>query len=73
MTYFHFRKRECFFCKKKINEIDYKDINLLSHFISETGKIKPSKRTGTCSKHRRKLTQALKRARHLALLPYIVK
>lgn len=73
MAYFQFSKRECYFCKKKISEIDYKDVNLLSHFVSETGKIRPSKRTGVCSRHQRKLTQAIKRARHLALLAYIVK
>lgn len=73
MAYFQFRRKECFFCKNKINEIDYKDVNLLSHYLLETGKMKPSKRTGVCAKHQRKLTQAIKRARYLALLPYIVK
>lgn len=73
MPYFQFRKRECFFCKKKIDEIDYKDVNLLSHYLTDTGKIRPAKRTGTCSKHQRKLTKAIKRARHLALLPFVVR
>jgi len=69
----YFRRRKCYFCQKKINEIDYKDVNLLYNYLSEIGKIRPSRRTGTCSKHQRKLAKALKRARYLALLPYVVK
>jgi len=67
------RKKECLFCKRKINEVDYKDVELLSHYIFHTGKIMPASRTGTCDKHQRKLSTALKRARHLALLPFVVK
>jgi len=73
MAYFQFRRRECLFCKKNIDQIDYKDVNLLPNFLAETGKVIPSKRTGVCSKHQRKLIQALKRARFLALLPYVVR
>lgn len=67
------RRKECFFCKRKIKEIDYKDIDSLSHYISEAGKIRPAKRTGSCASHQRKLTRAIKRARYMALLPYIAK
>ena len=73
MTAYQDTRKECYLCKKKIEEIDYKDINLLSHCQSETGKIKSSKRTGNCAKHHRRLTKSLKRARYLALLPYITK
>ena len=59
---------ECYFCKKNIKEIDFKDTELLSHFISGLGKIRPKKRTGLCSAHQRKLAKAVKRARHLGLL-----
>jgi len=64
------RKRFCKFTSLGIEEIDYKDINLLKDFISETGKILPSRTTGTSAKYQRQLTRAIKRARHLALLPY---
>jgi len=67
------RKKDCYFCKKKIKEIDYKDVDLLSRYIFYTGKIMPASRTGTCAKHQRKLSVALKRARHLALLPFVTK
>jgi len=67
------RKKECLFCKRKMSEIDYKDADLLSRYIFHTGKIMPASRTGTCAKHQRKLATALKRARHLALLPFVVK
>ena len=53
-----------------IQEIDYKDINLLKEYITETGKIMPARVTGTSAKYQRQLTRAIKRARHLALLPY---
>ncbi|MFC1998179.1 30S ribosomal protein S18 [Chloroflexota bacterium] len=64
------RRRKCTFCVDKISEIDYKNIPLLRRFISDQGKIDPRRKTGTCAKHQRRLTMALKRARHLALLPY---
>ncbi|RLC39877.1 MAG: 30S ribosomal protein S18 [Candidatus Nealsonbacteria bacterium] len=61
----------CYFCQRNIKEIDYKDTKILSQFISLLGKIKPRKKTGLCSRHQRKLAQAIKRARFLALLPYV--
>ena len=64
------RRRKCTFCVDKISEIDYKNISLLRRFISDQGKIDPRRKPGTCAKHQRRLTMALKRARHLALLPY---
>ncbi|MDP3991072.1 MAG: 30S ribosomal protein S18 [Candidatus Nealsonbacteria bacterium] len=60
---------ECYFCKKNIQEIDFKDIKTISRFVSGLGKIRAKKRTGVCSKHQRKLAKAIKRARHLRLLP----
>ena len=64
------KKRICRFCEQKIYYIDYKDEKLLRRFLSERSKILPRRITGTCAKHQRILTQALKRARHLALLPF---
>ncbi|MCD6528157.1 30S ribosomal protein S18 [bacterium] len=60
----------CYFCLHKIKEIDYKDTELLRKFISSYAKIIPRKRTGVCAKHQRKLSQAIKRARIMALLPF---
>lgn len=65
------KKKVCAFCGKD-NDIDYKDIVKLGKFISERGKILPRRVTGTCARHQRELTVAIKRARHLALLPYVV-
>ncbi|MCR5774503.1 MAG: 30S ribosomal protein S18 [Lachnospiraceae bacterium] len=65
------RKKVCIFCGKD-GDIDYKDVVRLRKFISERGKILPRRVTGTCAKHQRELTVAIKRARHLALLPYVV-
>ena len=59
----------CFFCQKKIKEIDTNDTDLLKRFISGQAKIISPRRTGTCSKHQRKLSKAIKRARHMGLLP----
>ena len=64
------RKKVCVFCVDKVNDIDYKDISKLRRFISERAKILPRRGTGTCACHQRNLTQAIKRARHLALLPF---
>jgi len=64
------KKRFCRFTSLGIEEIDYKDIKLLKDFITETGKIMPARVTGTSSKYQRQLTKAVKRARHIALLPY---
>jgi len=58
----------CYFCVKNIKEIDYKDTELLKKFISGLGKIRPRKKTGLCAAHQRKLSRAIKRARHLGLL-----
>ena len=66
------RKKVCAFCVDKAGtEIDYKDIAKLRKYISERGKIIPRRVTGTCAYHQRQLTSAIKRARHLALLPYV--
>ncbi len=66
----HRRKKVCVFCGKD-NVIDYKDANKLKKYISERGKILPRRITGTCAKHQRALTVAIKRARHIALMPYV--
>jgi len=60
---------DCYFCKRNIKYIDFKDVKLLRKFISSLGKIKPRKKTGLCSRHQKKLSQAVKRARYLGLLP----
>jgi small subunit ribosomal protein S18 len=65
------RRKVCQFCVEKVDEIDYKDVTKLKKFVSERSKILPRRVTGTCAKHQRELTTAIKRARHLALLPYI--
>jgi|SRR6516164_9186337 small subunit ribosomal protein S18 len=64
------RRKVCAFCVDHVTEIDYKDLGRLRRYISERGKIDPRRKTGTCAKHQRRLTTALKRARFLALLPY---
>ena len=65
------RKKVCDFCGDKNGEIDYKDVAKLKRYVSESGKILPRRITGSCAKHQRMLTVAVKRARHLALMPYI--
>ena len=65
------RKKVCIFCADKVAFIDYKDSNKLRKFISERGKILPRRMTGTCAKHQREVQIAIKRARNVALLPYI--
>jgi len=65
------RKKVCAFCADKIDEIDYKDTARLRKHISERAKILPRRISGTCAKHQRQLTTAIKRARQVALLPYI--
>ena len=65
------RKKVCIFCADKVDFIDYKDSNKLRKFISERGKILPRRMTGTCAKHQREVQVAIKRARNVALLPYI--
>ena len=64
------RKKVCVFCGKE-NEIDYKDTAKLKRYVSERGKILPRRITGNCAKHQRALTTAVKRARHMALMPYV--
>jgi len=64
------RKKVCAFCVDKVDTIDYKDINRLRRFTSDRAKILPRRVTGTCAYHQRELTSAIKRARHIALLPY---
>lgn len=65
------RKKPCFFCLEKIEYIDYKNTELLKNSIDQHGKIRSSKITGTCSRHQRLLATAIKRARIVALLPFI--
>ena len=65
------RRKVCSFCVDKIGAIDYKDVAKLRRFISERGKILPRRVTGTCARHQRELTVAIKRARQAALLPYV--
>ena len=64
------RRKVCQFCVDKVEVIDYKDVAKLRKYVSERSKILPRRVTGTCAKHQRELTTAIKRARHLALLPY---
>jgi small subunit ribosomal protein S18 len=70
MSRFFRRKRFCRFSAEGVDEIDYKDLNLLKQYLSETGKIVPSRITATKAKYQRQLATAIKRARYLALLPY---
>jgi len=70
MSRFFRRKKFCRFTAEKVEEIDYKDLNTLKAYITETGKIVPSRITGTSAKYQRQLARAIKRARYLALLPY---
>ena len=65
------RRRACRFCTDKEDVIDYKDAKTLKNFVTERGKIVPRRIYGTCAKHQRQLTEAVKRARQLALLPYM--
>ena len=66
------RKKVCVFCGKEHPEADYKDVVKLKKYISERGKILPRRITGNCAKHQRALTVAIKRARHVALMPYVL-
>ncbi len=66
-----FRKKYCRFCAENVEFIDYKNFKMLRSFMTERGKILSRKMTGTCSRHQRQLTKAIKRARSVALLPYI--
>lgn len=64
------KKKVCSFCIDKVEDIDYKDVGKIRKFISERGKILPRRISGNCAKHQRQLTMAIKRARHIALLPF---
>jgi small subunit ribosomal protein S18 len=65
------RRRVCKFCAEKIDYVNYKDVRLLAPFLPERGKIQPRRISGTCALHQRKLQVAIKRARQLALIPYV--
>jgi small subunit ribosomal protein S18 len=65
------RRRVCKFCAEKIDYINYKDVRLLAPFLPERGKIQPRRISGTCAEHQRRLQTAIKRARQLALIPYV--
>ena len=65
------KKKVCSFCVDHVEEIDYKDVAKLKRYITEKGKILPRRQTGTCAEHQRSLTVAIKRAREMALLPYV--
>lgn len=65
------RKKICTFCADKVKEIDYKENDTLRRYVNEYGRIRPRRQTGTCAKHQRSLAQAIKRARHIALLPFV--
>jgi small subunit ribosomal protein S18 len=66
------RRKYCTFCKDKVEYIDYKDANMLRKYMTDRGKIKPRRVTGTCAQHQHQLSMAIKRARELALVPYTV-
>jgi small subunit ribosomal protein S18 len=63
--------KQCFFCSQNLNDIDYKEVDLVRRFVSSQAKIIDPKHTGICAKHQRKLSEAIKRARHMALLPFV--
>ena len=65
------RRKTCFFCEQKVDQVDYKEINVLRDFLTIRGKIRSRRQTGTCAQHQRQLATAVKRARHLALLPFV--
>ncbi|MGV8025037.1 MAG: 30S ribosomal protein S18 [Anaerolineaceae bacterium] len=65
------RPKFCQFCSDKTQEIDYKNVELLKRFVTEEGKIRPRRQTGTCAKHQRALATEIKRSRHIALLPFV--
>jgi small subunit ribosomal protein S18 len=69
---YHRKRRICAFCVEKVDKIDYKQYEVLGRYLTEHGRMRPRRQTGTCAKHQRSLSQAVKRARHLALLPFVV-
>lgn len=68
---FPMRKRVCRFCRDKVKDIDYKDLDILQRFITEKGRILTSRISGNCAKHQRKIAESIKRARFIALLPFV--
>ena len=66
------RRKVCQFCEQKATFVDYKDTATLRHYLSERGKILPRRTTGACAMHQRQVTEAIKRARQVALLPYVI-
>ena len=67
---FYSRRKVCSFCADHVAEIDYKDLGRIRRYVSERARMEPRRKTGTCAKHQRALSMAIKRARHLALLPF---
>ena len=65
------RRKSCFFCKSKVDEVDYKNVNELRRYVSEKGKIRNRRISGACRRHQRQVAVAVKRAREIALLPYV--
>jgi small subunit ribosomal protein S18 len=65
------RKKNCYFCREKVQEVDYKNFHQLRRYISEKGKIRNRRITGACRRHQRQVAVAVKRAREMALLPYV--
>jgi small subunit ribosomal protein S18 len=65
------RRKSCYFCKEKIDEVDWKNFNQLRRYVSEKGKIRSRRITGTCRRHQKQVAVAVKRAREMALLPYV--
>lgn len=69
--FFPAKKKFCRFCQRNVREIDYKNVDILRKYVQERGKISPRRITGTCAYHQRRLAMAIKRARLMALLPYV--
>ena len=68
---FTFQRKKCQFCRKKVTVIDFKDTQTLQKFLTPWTKMRAGRDTGTCAKHQRRLSEAIKRARYMALLPYV--
>lgn len=68
-----YNKKICRFCADKVKIIDYKDVKMLQRYLNSYGRIESRKRTGTCASHQRRLAIALKRARHIGILPFVVR
>jgi small subunit ribosomal protein S18 len=65
------RRRTCYFCEQDIDYVDYKDVGTLKQFLTDRGKIRSRRQTSTCAQHQRQLARAVKRARHVALIPFV--